>query len=396
MKKNRPKKQLIEELKSFTNNTFTEPVLHSFQCEELSKHIKNVTGSYISAQTLRRLYGFIKSEFYPSVKTLNVLSAYNGFLNWHSFAEQLANKNFEALTLDEEASLYLSFYEIDINEERDMNYHNATRNIALRILSNPQLLSKLSSSLASNPVSQIYFFERFPFTDGLASPVYRRSIRQYLQKNTTEAQIYGNSLLFLSDFLCNKQKELKKSYERLMQFEINETMHPFIIARYLGSNILYCQLKNKNWQDLNIKINTWNQFFLPKEKISIFQYPYFQHLMASYLNLAGLFSESYQLIRSIRMKDREYEIEAGYKEALQIISGIGRHSVPSFDYQHWFTNHMEKYLETVSPLFKKIYELQAFCVYRSLVTGKKREKANARISRLVNQTGFVYFTNFME
>lgn len=168
-KRNFVKRQLLEELKNFTNNTFTEPLNHSFQCEDLSKDIKKITGFYVSAQTIRRLYGFIKSDFYPSVKTLNVLALYNGFPNWNTFMEQIANKKFEALTLDQEAKLYLSFYQIDIKEERDMNYHNATKNIALRILSNPQLLSKLSSTLASNPVSQIYFFERFPYTDGLAS-----------------------------------------------------------------------------------------------------------------------------------------------------------------------------------------------------------------------------------
>jgi hypothetical protein len=324
------------------------------------------------------------------------LSLYNGFPNWHSFTEQLADKNFRALTLDQEASLYLSFYEIDINEERDMNYHNASKNIALRILFNSQLLSKLSSSLASNPVSQVYFFERFPYTDGLDSPVYKRSIQQYLQKQTTEAQVFGNSLLFLSAFLCNKPKELDRSYEQLMKFKLNDNIHPFAIARFLGSKLLYHQLKNKSLGEIMNEIDEWNNFFLPKEKITIWQYPYFQHLMACYLNLAGLFNESYKVIRSIRMEDEEYEIESGYKEALHVISSIARHSVSSFDYKTWFTDESENYFETISPLFKSFYQLQALCVYRSLLKGKKREKVDERIQHMVNQTGFVYFTNFLE
>jgi len=395
-KKNYLKKQLLEELKNFTNNTFTEPVKHSFQCEELSKHIKKVTGSYISAQTLRRLYGFIKSDFYPSVKTINILAVYNGFPNWHSFIEQITNKNFQPLTLDQEASLYLSFYEIDIKEERDMNYHNASKNIALRILSNPQLLSKLSSSLASNPVSQIYFFERFPYTDGLASPVYKRAIQLYLQKKTNEAQIFGYSMLFLSAFLSNNEREMDSIYKKLMEFKLNENIHPFAVARYLGSNVLYNHRKNKSMAELLEQINHWNQFFLPKEKVAIWQYPYFQHLMACYLNVAGLFDESYKIIRSIRMEDKEYEIESGYKEILQVITSIARHSLTSFDYKNWFTNESEKYFETISPLFKNFYQLQALCVYRSLLEGKKREKVNEKIKRLVNQTGFVYFINFLQ
>ncbi|MGN6603499.1 MAG: hypothetical protein ACTHK8_13685 [Ginsengibacter sp.] len=394
-KRNFVKRQLLEELKNFTNNTFTEPLNHSFQCEDLSKDIKKITGFYVSAQTIRRLYGFIKSDFYPSVKTLNVLALYNGFPNWNTFMEQIANKKFEALTLDQEAKLYLSFYQIDIKEERDMNYHNATKNIALRILSNPQLLSKLSSTLASNPVSQIYFFERFPYTDGLASPVYKRSIGLYLQKKTNEAQVFGNSMLFLSAFLCNKQAELNASYEKLMENEISEKLHPFALARFLGSNILYYQLHNKNLSEVMEQINYWNRFYQSKEKLAFWRYPYFQHLIACYLNLAGLFDESYKIIRSIRLPDEKYEIESGYKETLDVISSIARHSVASLDYRDWFLNESEKYFEGVSPLFRNFYQLQALCVYRSLVKGKKREKAEEKISRLVTQTGFVYFTDFL-
>ena len=396
VKKNQIKKSLLEELKKFTNNTFTEPIAYSFQCEELSKHIRKITGQYISAQTLRRLYGFIQSDFYPSVKTVNILAGYNGFPNWHSFTKHVAETNFQSLTLDQEANLYLSFYEIEMKDEGDMNYHNASKNIALRILSNPPLLSKLSSSLASNPVSQIYFFERFPYTDGLASPVYKRSIRQYLQKQTTEARIYGNSLLFLSAFLCNKSKDLDRSFEQLENLQVNETLHPFAVARYLGSKILYYQQKNKSVDDLLNQVKQWNEYFLPKEKIAFWQYPYFQHLIACYLNLACLFEESFHIIRTIRMDNNSFEIESGYKEVLQIISNISRHSVTSFDYKNWFLNESEKYLEAVSPLFKKFYELQALCVYRSLVKGKKREKVSEKVNRLVNQTGFVFFANFLE
>ncbi len=57
---------------------------------------------------------------------------------------------------------------------------------------------------------------------------------------------------------------------------------------------------------------------------------------------------------------------------------------------------LKNILEAVSPLFKKFYELQALCVYRSLVKGKKREKVSEKVNRLVNQTGFVFFANFLE
>jgi len=79
-----------------------------------------------------------------------------------------------------------------------------------------------------------------------------------------------------------------------------------------------------------------------------------------------------------------------------VISAIARHSVSSFDYESWFINKSEKYFESINPLFKKYYQLQAICIYRSLTKGKKREKADERISKVITQTGFVYFTTFPE
>jgi hypothetical protein len=290
----------------------------------------------------------------------------------------------------------LNFYDIEVKEEADMNYHNASKNFALRILFNPALLSKLSSSLASNPVSQIYFFERFPYIDGPGLPEYKRAIQQYLQKKTPEAQIFGNTLLFLSDFLCNKSQNLKKYHSRMMKFDVNESMHPFAIARFVGTNKLNAHLNNENLEYWISEAKRWNDFFLKKRKLKFWSYPYFQHMIADYMNLCCLFGESYSIAKTINYFDEDYEIESGYTEALQVISTIPRHSVSSFVYENWFINKSEKYFESINPLFKKYYQLQAICIYRSLTKGKKRQKADERISKVITQTGFVYFTRFPE
>jgi hypothetical protein len=106
--------------------------------------------------------------------------------------------------------------------------------------------------------------------------------------------------------------------------------------------------------------------------------------------------KSYSIAKTINYFDEDYEIESGYTEALQVISTIPRHSVSSFDYENWFINKSEKYFESINPLFKKYYQLQAICIYRSLTKGKKRQKADEKIRKLITQTGFVYFTSFPE
>lgn len=380
-------------LTKLVHQVFGKPLTHSFECELLSKDIEKVTNNYISPQTLRRTFGFLDSDFSPSVKTLNILSQYVGFPNWYSVMEHAGQSTYTPLQLDQEANLYLDFYQINVKTEADMNYHNACRNIAFRILFNPALLSKLSSSLARNPVSQIYFFERFPFIDGLRSE-YKRSVQLYLQKKTDEAQVFGNSLLLLAAFLGGKSKEVKNYCEKINQTGIREAMHPFIVARIIGSNILKRISFNESIHNWLEEAQKWNLYFLHKGSYTFWHYPYFQHMMSDYLNLAGMFKESNGILRAVQQTNKNYEIEKGYEEALEVISRIARHPSSSDDFKYWFTT--TKAFESIHPLFRKFYELQAHCVYRSVLpNGLKKQKTSDRINELIAQTGFVYFSTFL-
>lgn len=388
--KNTVNEKHIVQLKELVHQTFGKKITHSFECELVSKDIKKVTGTYISPQTLRRFLGFLQTGFAPSAQTLNAVAAYTGFSNWHSFTEQaVPSQQYQSLTLDQESNLYLDFYKIEMKAEADMNYHNASRNIAFRILFNPALLSKLAPALAKNEVSQVYFFERFPYIDGLCTD-YKRSIQLYLQKKDQEAQVFGNSLLFLSAFLSGRNKELKLFIDRINKFDLDRHMHPFTLARYIGSNILYEHSRNNNANIWIAEANKWNKYFLQKNNMSFWHYPYFQHLIADYLNLAGLFQESYSIIRTINQTSKDYEIEKGYKEALEVIYQIAKHSSSPQKYKEWFDT--TRAFESINPLFKKFYQLQAYCSYRSgLSKGKKKQNTNDKISELINQTGFTYF-----
>jgi hypothetical protein len=382
-------KDQVKELLTYIYQSFGKPLMHSVECEQLSIDIEKVTGAKVSPNTLRRVLGFLSSEFSPSLKTLDALAAYAGFANWYSFISHDNHKKYQPLTLDQEASLYLSIYQIDMTDEADMNYHNACRNIALRIVSNEALLSKLSPFLARNPVSQIYFFERFPFIDGLCGE-YKRSLHLYLQKKTTEAKIFGNSLLLFSAFLCGKHKEVKFYCEKLKSSRPQESMHPFLIARYIGSQILDKKIKKDSIDKCLEDADHWNRFFLFKENKGFWQFPYFPFMMADYLNLAGYYDEAYGIIRTIRNHDKEFEIEKGYLETLDVITHIARHKVSPDDYITWIKETSS--LDNTSPFSRKFYQLQALCVYRSLLKeGKKKQVLTSKINDLVKQTGFTNF-----
>ena len=386
------KRLLAEEV----SKKFGTVITHSLQCEKLCEEIIHTTKKNIGSNTIRRFLGILKGEFSTSITTLNILTEYCGYDHWASFTEQADKLKYEPLSIQTEAAFYLNFYKIEMREEGDMNYHNACRNIALRILFNNALLDKLASSLSKNPISQIYFYERFPFIDGLGSD-YKKYLKFYLQhKSTEESKIFGNALLFLSAFLCENSKELNTYYSNLQEIQINETMHPFTIARYVGSNILYCYKKNidnTEWIEQSLK---WNRFFLLKKNISFWHFPYYQYMICDYLNLAGEFEDSLTIINSIRQfKNEKYEIEEGYEQGLEIISNISKHKKIGVDFRRQIES--TNALNLCNPLFKKFHELQVLCIeHKLLQKGKKKEKKRESITNLINETGFVFFNNYLE
>ncbi len=375
--------------------TFGKTITHSLQCERLCEEIKFVTRKKLGNNTVRRFLGFLNTSFSTSLNTLNILSDYAGYDDWHSFTEKSSNLVYVPLSIETESNFYLNFYKIEIREEGDMNYHNACRNIAFRILFNNALLENLSIQLAKNKIAQIYFYERFPFIDGLASS-YQKSLKFYIQNKTDEqALIFGNSLLFLSAFLGCNTKELNIYHTRINKISLNDSMHPFIIARYIGTNILFAKSKNED-VDIWIKeVQLWNAFFLRKKNINFWHYPYFQHMICDYLNLAEYFEDSSKISKTINQLNGKYEVEDGYEEALNIICNISKHLISKEKYINWFEEKTAFAL--CNPLFKKYYELQANCIYYSLLKkSKKKEVINKTILELINQTGFTFFNKHLD
>ncbi|GAA4318740.1 hypothetical protein GCM10023184_03140 [Flaviaesturariibacter amylovorans] len=381
----------MRQLKSLSCQAFGKPLTHSFECELLSTDIRKVTGQAISPQTLRRLFGFLRSDFSPAVRTLNTLALYTGFTGWHGFLGKQARQEdtYRPLTLAEEAGLYLDFYKVDLRTEADMNYHNAARNMALRILFNPGLLAALAPALARHPVAQVYFFERFPFIDGLCGP-YRRFLPLYLQKKGREAQLYGNNLLFLSAWLCGDLKEQQLFINRIRRLPLDESLHPFIIGRSIGSQLLYELEHGRGIDRLLAEAQRWQQHFLRREPGGVWQFPYFPFVLADYLNLAGYYEESHALLRPVMSTRRRFSIEPGYPEALQINWQLARHRAAPAGFLEWSSGSAP--FEGLSPLFARFYRLQVALVrHRLLPAGRRKEKTAAEIRALVALTGFTRF-----
>ena len=67
---------LDDSIKNKIEEKFGQPIRYSKDFEILASHISSVVGANISASTIKRLFGFVKSESKPTKYTLDIISRY--------------------------------------------------------------------------------------------------------------------------------------------------------------------------------------------------------------------------------------------------------------------------------------------------------------------------------
>jgi hypothetical protein len=116
-------------------------------------------------------------------------------------------------------------------------------------------------------------------------------------------------------------------------------------------------------------------------------------MICEYLNLAGLFSESIHFLRSLNTVYKKFEIENGYLEALEVTRQVANHVSSKKDFVRWFET--TTVFNSMHPLFRKFYRLQALCIYKSMISNqRKKTRANLEIQKLINETGFYFFEKY--
>jgi hypothetical protein len=113
---------------------FGKPLLYSYECESLSHQIKITTGLDISAQTLRRMWGFIKDGVAISKRSEQIVLKYVGI---DEIKTLLKTKSKDTLITSEEkvlADFMKQFYEVESVNEDDINYQIANYKIFIKVI----------------------------------------------------------------------------------------------------------------------------------------------------------------------------------------------------------------------------------------------------------------------
>jgi len=222
---------------------FGKRIVNYADCTGLSEEVFQKTGKLVSSQTFRRFFNLIKSKTLISAATANIMSVYCGYLHLDHLASRHAESDKKNTTQFQEAQIYKTFFEVEVpritKTELNKVYFDVINKMLKRVYDDKLLYDTLIPLVSENPSAHSYLFELFPFIDGFGRG-FEQGYSLYLRhKRDTEAQVFGNAMLFLSAILRNDLPSGKMYYDQLSTFDIELLQHPFVTARYIGTKILF-------------------------------------------------------------------------------------------------------------------------------------------------------------
>lgn len=386
---------LLKEIQSRFGRDITFPS----ECEELSIHIHKSIHVQISAQTLRRLFGFINGDTEPSTTTISFLVLYCGFNTLNELLNHTETVSSSKPDLDK-IRFIKEFYNIELTAGVDFNYQKACGNIARQLQQDPNLLYSLAGFLSSSKVAQIFFFERHPYIDGLCTG-YSQLLKLYAQeKKTPEAQLFAACLLHFGSILAENKTEASICIQQINQISINASIHPFVQARKIMANLMQAWLVGSGEE-----IEFWTEIAFSEERKQargIFKeayFPFFQFILADAFNFIGKYEEAFEMVCIAEQDYNRFPnspIESGYYECLSLIKAIALyHTGDIKGYKNElqiFTN--SEFIDMSRQYFliqRKILDLIA----TNDKSSQKKNKIREEVSNLINKTGFSIFFRFI-
>ncbi len=389
------KSTILPALRDEIQTRFGRNIVFASDCNELSHHIYKSIRVQISAQTLRRLFGFIEDGTESSDSTISYLLRYCGINTMNELLKH--TENHSNTKPDEDKIRFIKeFYSIELSAGVDFNYQKACGNIAKQLFKAPNLLNSLASFLSSNQVAQIFFFERHPYIDGLCNG-YSPLLKLYAQeKKTSEAQLFAACLLHLGSILAENKTEASKYILQINQFSADNSIHPFVQARKIMANLTHAWLLG-NEEEIAI----WTEIAFTeerKQKRGNFKeayFPFFQFILADAFNFIGKYDEALEMVQIaehyyIRLPDSP--IESGYYECLSLIKAIALFNTGRKNEGKSLLNEVNN--EEIIFSSKKYFTLQLLNLELQLTkpqSAAKRQKIVSHIDTLVKETGFTVF-----
>ena len=306
------------EIASLQNDIRTKCKLvieNAIDCKNLSSHILLTTGKYLSFSTLKRFFGFNKSEFSPSYDTVNIL------------------KEFIALCTKQKqvsiAQIVIDFYTPKHFKEiskSDQSFQAASRTMALLLRENKNLFEETMLPLAQSKIGRAFYFELFPDYEILSAFQYKGYELYSKYENSQEGKLFANCILFLKYFFDGDDKMMNYCHHKvLLQFKKTKEIHPFVLGRYYQVQLIHSFLFEPKLISKIISEIYKLEKLQPKNAKELFrEFPGFHYFVCDGLWHA---QEYEHLLKISEIALTEYEKHEefnwkGYYDHLQIFHGL--------------------------------------------------------------------------
>ena len=282
-----PKDALLKEIERVAGRK----IMNASDCQSLSIDIFKKTQRKLSLNTLRRFFNLMKSEYKPSLFTLDILTEYCGYSNFSDFTNR--EQHGFALVAGEASSivdfLLFLFKDTEIRKLHDSSYLMLVSAVITNLEQWPTLIDTLQARIAKTVNGQVFYFEQFVNTDRINS-YYGEGLKYYLhEKRMPEAQIFGHSLLCFGHWLAENNDAVERHYKQVIRHNIDEHTDLFNSGRYFASQIYYFHSKG---QDLQPALLNARNFYTMINGYKAKSFPAFEYVLAETLILTGQYDDA--------------------------------------------------------------------------------------------------------
>lgn len=216
---------VVFQLRSQVNKQFGKEINTATDCINLANLLTKNFQVNISAQTLRRFFGLIKSASSSSQFTLNLLSKFCGYQDFKDFSYAFSNDQLERF--------------FGNTEDKTQNYWEKSEELCNLISSSAELLISTHQRLLAFPMARKYFMENHPMRD-LLGTVYAQYFSSYLKfSRTNEAKIFAYGFLFQSAFLLGNEEFMELLYKKVAETELTKEVYVIPAGLKHGTQLLY-------------------------------------------------------------------------------------------------------------------------------------------------------------
>ncbi len=381
--------EIIPILKKEVEQTFGRRIVSSRDCIQLSEEIFNKIGYKINSNTLRRLFGLVKSIYLPSHATLTMLAKYCGF----NSVEELSDLNIKEESGEQHISqnivlnfLISLFKEINTNDA-EATYRSIITQVIFFLDRNPQLADKLQREIAKTKFGQEYYFERSVHVDKL-NDYYGDGLRYYMnEKQTDESKLFAYSLLVFRYWLTRNEAMLIKSFQAIPEYKAGKSIHPRFLGRYFAAHLFHAHVTGRNTEEILAEAQKHHTSLKNMEGREQ-PLPHFEHLLSEALILTGHYQEGLEYVRYVseRVQRPEDQDKHYIFQKNNVLEAIALSKLGAEKDANLLLNRISS--AQFSPFSKKFYTI----LYLHLAIELKRREEGyiTQLRSLIESTGFLH------